>query len=131
MKKLNKEEIKLIKNYITRKQDFPIYLDRDIFIQDLSGYGDFRFPNEYNGNIKDFNETFILAVTIMPNEKTKVNRLILSVYFLLKQANELELYDLSYNCNKFLVNINNAIDSLDKQNMDDLLNDFKSILNGN
>jgi hypothetical protein len=130
MKKLNKIEIKLLKNFIIRKQDFPVYLDRDVFIYDFSGFGDFRFIDEYKGDSEDFCDTYILASTINLNEKEKVNKLIISVNLLLNESNKLEYYDLSYNCIKFLNQINICIDRLDNQIMDGLLNDCKNILNG-
>jgi hypothetical protein len=118
MKVLNKIEVKLLKSYILRKQDFPFFLNRDDFINQLSGVYEFILKSDKILSIASYSD----------KEKDKMNRVILTVYLLLSEANNQELYNISYNCKTFLNEVNKAVGILEDVAMDNLLDKFKSIL---
>lgn len=125
MKILNKEQIKFAKSYIVRKQDFPEYMDRDQFINQLSGLDDFRF--EYNG--EDFFEQLTMAVTLSESNKIKVQRHFDYINHLTYAVKDTDYFELMYNLELLNKYIKVFIDRYNKYKTDELFDELLNELN--
>lgn len=120
MKKLNKEQIRFIKIYIVRKQDFPECMDRDTFISQLSGISKF----DKKLFIKELNN----AVNLSERNKIKLQRHLDYVHYLTYFTKNTEYYELMYNLNLLNKCIDNFIENYNNNKIDNLFDDlFKEL----